>query len=42
MSESDKIWGRCVFIYKRWEDNVGLTSNLYVRLDISNIVNRTL
>lgn len=42
MSESDKIWGRCVFIYKRWEDNVGLTGNLDVRLDISNIVNRTL
>lgn len=42
MSESDKIWGRCVFICKRWEDNVGFTGNLDVRLDVSNIVKRTL
>lgn len=40
MSESDAILSRCAFVCKRWEDNVGLTGNLGVRLDISNIVEK--
>lgn len=35
---SHTIMGRCAFACKRWEDNVGLTGNLEVRLDISNNV----
>lgn len=35
---SHTIMGRCAFICKRWEDNIGLTGNLEVRLDISNNV----
>lgn len=35
---SHRIMGRSDFICKRWEDNVRLTGNPEVRLDISNNV----
>lgn len=40
LSESDAVLSRCAFVCKRWKDKVGLTGNLDVRLDVSNIAKK--